>query len=100
MQRELMDTKIKKYALEVLKILATEDRNLKTRLGYASTEIQDLLKLLEKEDAGSYSLYVQSLRSKLPERNITENIQYLSTSQAVDIANDLVSLILKIQVQE
>lgn len=95
-----MDTKIKKYALEVLKILATEDRNLKTRLGYASTEIQDLLKLLEKEDAGSYSLYVQSLRSKLPERNITENIQYLSTSQAVDIANDLVSLILKIQVQE
>ena len=92
--------KLKADSLIVLRILATEDRNLKTRLGYASTEVQELLKLLDELDSSLFSEEIQELRKNLPKRNLTANIQYISTSDAVTIANDLVSLILKIQVQK
>ena len=92
--------KLKADSLTVLRILATEDRNLKTRLGYASTEVQELLKLLDELDSSLFSEEIQELRKNLPKRNLTANIQYISTSDAVTIANDLVSLILKIQVQK
>jgi hypothetical protein len=98
-KRGFMD-KLKADSLTVLRILATEDRNLKTRLGYASTEVQELLKLLDELDSSLFSEEIQELRKNLPKRNLTANIQYISTSDAVTIANDLVSLILKIQVQQ
>ena len=92
--------KIKSESLTVLRILATEDRNLKTRLGYASTEIEDLLKHVQELDTDMFLEEVKELHNILPKRDLTANIQYISTSDAVTIANDLVSLILKIQVQQ
>ena len=91
-----MTTQIRKLSREILEILALGDRRLKTRLINASSEIIDLVALIDAEQ-GSISNASKELKNLLPRRNFAREIPTLKNKLIDEISQSLFLLLIEIE---
>ncbi len=91
-----MNTQIRKLNREILEILVLGDRRLKTRLTNASSEIIELVELIDEEQ-GSISIASKELSNLLPRRNFAREIPTMDKSLVNQITEKLFEILIAIE---
>ena len=91
-----MTTQIRNLSREILEILALDDRRLKTRLIKASSEIIELVALIDDKQ-GSISKASKKLKNLMPRRNFAREIPTLKNNLIDEISQSLFLLLIEIE---